>query len=97
MVAANIGQFLRSLLQARKLTVAPVTLIRGVLLACIAYLGLRMGLSQTVPATVIASIIYTVPGLPLINGFVDMVSYKYLFVGLERIANAPSARWETRR
>ena len=29
-----------------------------------------------------------VPGLPLINGFVDMVSHKYLFVGLERIANA---------
>ncbi len=29
-----------------------------------------------------------VPGLPLINGFVDLVSHKYLFVGLERIANA---------
>jgi uncharacterized membrane protein YjjP (DUF1212 family) len=29
-----------------------------------------------------------VPGLPLINGFVDMVSHKYLIVGLERIANA---------
>lgn len=55
---------------------------------CIAAVGLRLGLSQTAPATLIASVIYMVPGLPLINGFVDMVSHKYLFVGLERIANA---------
>ena len=87
-MAAGIGQFLRSLLQARKLAVAPVTLVCGVLSACIAGVGLRLGLSQTAPATLIASVIYMVPGLPLINGFVDMVSHKYLFVGLERIANA---------
>lgn len=87
-VAAGIGQFLRSLLQARKFTVAPVTLVCGVLSACIACVGLRMGLSQMGPATVVGSVIYMVPGLPLINGFVDMVSHKYLFVGLERIANA---------
>ena len=47
-----------------------------------------LGLSQTVPATAIASIIYMVPGMPLINGFVDMTTHKYLFVGLERMANA---------
>jgi uncharacterized membrane protein YjjP (DUF1212 family) len=87
-VAAGIGQFLRSLLQAGKLAVAPVTLVCGVLSAFIACFGLRLGLSQTAPATLIASVIYMVPGLPLINGFVDVVSHKYLFVGLERIANA---------
>jgi uncharacterized membrane protein YjjP (DUF1212 family) len=87
-VAAGVGQFLRSLLQARKLAVAPVTLVCGVLSACIAGVGLRLGLSQMAPATMIASVIYMVPGLPLINGFVDVVSHKYLFVGLERIANA---------
>jgi len=87
-VAAGVGQFLRSMLQARKMAVAPVTLICGVLSACIAGIGLRMGLSQTVPATAIASVIYMVPGMPLINGFVDMTTHKYLFVGLERIANA---------
>ncbi len=87
-VAAAIGQFLRSLLQNRKLAVAPTTLVCGALSACIACAGLRLGLSQTAPATLIASVIYMVPGLPLINGFVDMVSHKYLFVGLERIANA---------
>jgi uncharacterized membrane protein YjjP (DUF1212 family) len=87
-VAAGIGQFLRSLLQARKLAVAPVTLVCGVLSACIACVGLWLGLSQIAPATLIASVIYMVPGLPLINGFVDMVSHKCLLVGLERIANA---------
>jgi uncharacterized membrane protein YjjP (DUF1212 family) len=87
-VAAGVGQFLRSLLQARKLAVAPVTLVCGVLSACIACVGLRLGLSQVAPATLIASVIYLVPGLPLINGFVDMVSHKYLFVGWERIASA---------
>ena len=87
-VAAAVGQFLRSLLQTRQMAVAPVTLICGVLSACIAGIGLRLGLSQTVPATAIASVIYMVPGMPLINGFVDMATHKYLFVGLERMANA---------
>ena len=87
-VAAGIGQFVRSLLQAMKLAVAPVTLTCGILSACIAGIGLRLGWSQTAPAVAIASVIYMVPGLPLINGFVDMVRHKYLLVGLERIANA---------
>lgn len=87
-VAAGFGQFLRSLLQARQMAVAPVTLICGVLSACIAGIGLRMGLSQTVPATAIGAVIYMVPGMPLINGFIDMATHKYLFVGLERMANA---------
>jgi uncharacterized membrane protein YjjP (DUF1212 family) len=87
-VAAGVGQFLRSILQARKLAVAPTTLLCGVLSACIAGVGLRLGLSETVPATAVASVIYMVPGLPLINGFIDIVSNKHLFVGLERIARA---------
>jgi uncharacterized membrane protein YjjP (DUF1212 family) len=87
-VAAGAGQFLRSLLQARNVAVAPVTLICGLLSACIASIGLRLGFSETVPATLIASVIYIVPGLPLINGFLDVASHKYLFVGIERIANA---------
>jgi uncharacterized membrane protein YjjP (DUF1212 family) len=87
-VAAGVGQFLRSLLQARKFAVAPVTLVCGVLSACIAGVGVRLGLSQTVPATAIASVIYLAPGLPLINGFIDMVSHKHVFVGLERMERA---------
>ncbi len=87
-VAAGVGQFLRLLLQARSHAVAPVTLVSGLLSSCIACVGLRLGFSQIAPATLIASVIYMVPGLPLINGFVDMVSHKQLLAGLERIANA---------
>lgn len=87
-VAAGVGQLFRSMLQDRKMAAAPVTLVCGTISACIAGIGLRLGLSQTVPATAIASIIYMVPGMPLINGFVDMTTHKYLFVGLERMANA---------
>lgn len=87
-VAAGTGQFFRSRLQAMKLTVANVTLVCGVLSACIAALGLRLGLTQVGPAAVVASVIYVVPGLALINGFVDVISHKHLFVGLERIASA---------
>ena len=87
-LAAAIGQFFRSRLQARKLSVAPVTLISGVISACLAAVGLWLNLTQTSPITLIASVIYLAPGLPLINGFVDMQSHKYLYVGLERIANA---------
>jgi len=87
-VAAGAGQFLRLLLQARKMPVAGRTFVCGVLSACIAAVGLRLNLSQAAPWTMIASVVYMVPGLPLINGFIDALSHRFLFVGLERIANA---------
>jgi len=49
---------------------------------------LRLGLTPAIGPTLIASVFFMVPGIPLINGFVDMVSYKHLLIGLERIANA---------
>ena len=82
------GSFVRSLLQASE--------ARG--RSCDADLwgafgvhrgvGLRLGLSQTAPAALIASVVYMVPGMPLINGFMDIVIQHRLLVGLERIANA---------
>ena len=87
-VAAGAGQLLRSALQARKVAVAPVTLMCGALSAGIAAIGLRFGVTQTAGAALIASVIYVVPGLPLINGFIDVASHKHLFVGIQRIANA---------
>jgi uncharacterized membrane protein YjjP (DUF1212 family) len=87
-VAAGVGQWVRSELQARRLEAAPATLISGVVSSLIACASLRMGLSGVAPATVIASVTYLVPGLPLINGFVDLVSHRHVLVGLERIANA---------
>jgi uncharacterized membrane protein YjjP (DUF1212 family) len=59
-----------------------------VLSALIAAVGVRLDYSQTAPATLIASVVYMVPGLPLINSFIDMTSHKYLLVGVERGLNA---------
>jgi len=87
-VAAAIGQFFRSVLLAYKVAAAPVTLVCGVLSAFIAGAGLHMGFSRVAPATLIASVVYMVPGLPLINGLIDIVSQKYLLVGVERMLNA---------
>lgn len=87
-VAAPAGQALRSALQARGVAAAPVTLISGLLSALIGAIGLRLGFSEAPAATMIGSIIYLVPGLPLINGFLDIVSHSRLMVGFERVLNA---------
>jgi uncharacterized membrane protein YjjP (DUF1212 family) len=88
LVAAAVGQGLKSELQARNVATANLTLLCGLLSACIASVALRAGYSQVAPVTLIASVVYLVPGLPLINGFVDVRTHKFLFVGLGRIANA---------
>lgn len=87
-IAACAGQMLRGKLQNLKFSIAAVTFMSGILSACIASAGLQWQLSQQVPATMISSIIYLVPGLPLINSFMDIVSHKYLLIGLERLYNA---------
>jgi uncharacterized membrane protein YjjP (DUF1212 family) len=87
-VAAGTGQFLRSLLLANKFAAAPVMLICGIVSSLIGCIGLRLGYSATEGATLIASVFYMVPGLPLINGFLDLTSQKYLFVGMQRMLNA---------
>lgn len=87
-VAGGLGGLVRSVLRARGLPVAPLTLICGTISASLAGLGLRLGLSQAVVPALVGSVFYLVPGLPLINGFVDMVSFRHLLIGLERIANA---------
>jgi uncharacterized membrane protein YjjP (DUF1212 family) len=87
-VAAGVGQSLRSFLQARKLAAAPVTLVCGVLSALIASAGLQLGLGRTIPGALLGSVIYMIPGLLLINGFMDVVVARYLLVGIERIVSA---------
>lgn len=87
-VAGALGQFVRLNLQARHFTSATVTLLCALLSALVASLGLRAGWSQVVPATLMGSVGYMMPGLPLANGFADLISQRHLSVGLERIANA---------
>lgn len=87
-VAGGVGQFVRLQLQARPLPSATVTLLCALLSALIGTLGLRAGWSQVVPATLMGSVGYMMPGLPLANGFADLLSHRHLSVGIERIANA---------
>ncbi|HET9952724.1 MAG TPA: threonine/serine exporter family protein [Candidatus Eisenbacteria bacterium] len=87
-VSAAAGQFVRSRLQARNLTGVPVTLAAGGVTAMVAGAGVRaLSVHPELP-TLIASTIYLVPGLALINGYLDMVSHRHLVVGLERTASA---------
>ncbi len=86
--AAAIGQFVRSLPGARKIAAAPLTLLCGMISTCLAAVALRLGGSPMIQATLTASAFYMVPGPPLINGFVDMVSHRHMVVGLQRLANA---------
>lgn len=87
-LAATVGQLLRSILLARRWPVASVTMACGLLSACLASVALRFGASQAMPVTLVASVVYLAPGLPLINGFVDMTSQRFLLVGFERMMNA---------
>lgn len=87
-VAAGIGQLSRSLLQKRRVLRAPTTFIAAMITTLIATAGLRLGLSAAVPATLLGSVIYMVPGLALVNGFIDLVSDRHLLVGVERLLHA---------
>jgi len=86
--AGGLGAFFQSVLRARGLPPAPLTIVCGLVSASLAGLGLRLGLSPAVGPTLIASVFYMVPGISLINGFLDMVSYRHLLIGFERIASA---------
>jgi uncharacterized membrane protein YjjP (DUF1212 family) len=87
-VAAGVGQFARGWLQSKRLSAASVTLLSGILSSTLASVSLRLSLSGTAPATMVSAVVYMVPGVPLINGFIDMISHRHIFIGLERIANA---------
>jgi uncharacterized membrane protein YjjP (DUF1212 family) len=87
-VAGGAGQSLRLQLDANRVGNTAVTFACSALSATIAALGLRLGLSDAPSATLLASVIYMIPGMPLINGFTDMLSAHHRITGLERIANA---------
>jgi uncharacterized membrane protein YjjP (DUF1212 family) len=89
-VAAAVGQFIRSLLQKRNFSRYAVTFFCALISGFIAVAGLRLGLSAVAGATLIGSIIYMVPGVPLINGFIEIASGAHFFVGLQRLLDATS-------
>lgn len=86
--AAGVGQFVRGLLQARGMARIGVTGLCALISGLIATTGLRLGLSQMIPATLVGAIVYMVPGVLLINGCIDLVSPKHMSVGIERLVDA---------
>jgi len=84
-VAAACGAFLRSLLQGRKAERSACTFAGAILSGLIATAGIRLGLTSSVAATLLGSIIYMVPGIALATGFVDLVSDRHMMPGVERI------------
>jgi uncharacterized membrane protein YjjP (DUF1212 family) len=87
-VAAGVGQLLRSQLTAWKFSRTNTTFVCALLSGLIAAAGLDLGVSQTVGATFLSSIIYAVPGVLLINGFLDLLTERFLIIGLQRLAHA---------
>jgi uncharacterized membrane protein YjjP (DUF1212 family) len=90
LVSAAVGQFTRSLLQKRTFSRSAVTFLCALISGFIAVGGLKLGLSEVAGATLIGAVIYMVPGVPLINGLVEIASGKHLFVGLQRLLDATS-------
>lgn len=87
-VAAALGQALRLRLLAAQVPTAGATLAAAVVSALTAAVGLRLRFGDEASATVIASVVYLIPGLPLINGFFDMASPRSLVLGVQRLLSA---------
>jgi uncharacterized membrane protein YjjP (DUF1212 family) len=87
-IAACIGQLVRAQLQSWKLTRGVTTVTCTLVAALIGTAGLRLGFSATVAPTLLGSVMYAVPGLLLINGYLDFTSEKFLFIGAQRLLHA---------
>jgi uncharacterized membrane protein YjjP (DUF1212 family) len=87
-IGAGVGQFIRPLLQARKLSRYALTFVCALASGFLAVEGLRLGFSKYAAGTLIGSVIYMVPGVPLLNGFVEVTSGKHMVVGVQRLFDA---------
>ncbi len=87
-VSAVLGQSVRMRLQAKDFRDSHITFICGFISASITSIFLHLGYGQAEIPTLIACLVYLVPGLLMINGFVDFTKQRYIFIGLERMLNA---------
>ncbi|HMS64380.1 MAG TPA: threonine/serine exporter family protein [Ignavibacteria bacterium] len=88
LAAAMIGETVRYKLQSMAVPGNRIMFISGIVSAGIASLVLHNGYGTVEITTLIASVIYLVPGLRMINGFIDLISLNYIFIGMQRIVNA---------
>ena len=87
-VSASAGRLLGRQMQRRDATEAGTTMVCALASSFIASIWLHLQHRPVEPATLIASVIYLIPGVALINGFFDVVSSRHLIVGVQRIVNA---------
>lgn len=88
LIAAMIGETVRYKLQGMSVPGNRIMFICGLISAGIASIFLKLGFGDLGITTLIASLIYLVPGLRMINGFIDMSNLKYTYIGAQRILNA---------
>lgn len=86
--SAMIGESVRYKLQGMAVPGNRIMFICGLISAGITSIFLKLGFGDLGITTLIASLIYLVPGLRMINGFIDMSNLKYTYIGTQRIFNA---------
>lgn len=87
LVAAAAGQCARFPIERHTASANVRTLACALVSAFVAAIGLRAHAADSLAALVGATI-YLVPGLPLVNGFIDLASHQHLIIGVQRIASA---------
>lgn len=86
--AAMVGETVRYKLQSMSVPGNRIMFISGLISAGIASIFLHSGFGTIEITTLIASVIYLVPGLRMINGFIDLTSLNYTVIGMQRLLNA---------
>ncbi len=91
-LGAGVGQYIRAKLGAKKITLSATVFI-SVAAACVVYvaaikfLELFVGVSRTAEAGYICSMLFVIPGFPLITGGIDIAKID-MRSGLERLSYA---------
>lgn len=86
--AAGLGQTLRATLEAHNFARFPAIFACALLSALMATAALRLDFAHPASAALVASVVYLIPGMALINGFIDVVSTKQIIAGMERLLDA---------
>lgn len=86
--AAMAGEIIRYKLQTKVVQVSRIIFICSIISTGFAGIVMRLADIHFDMVTMIASVIYLVPGLRIINGFFDVANQRFLYIGIQRLINA---------
>ncbi len=86
-VATLAGFFLRQQLTLRRMNQMAVVAICSLIASLIGSIGLRYGLGTTPQTALASSVLFLIPGVPLINSIVDILE-GYILAGISRAIHA---------